>query len=100
MQFEWDEAKAARNLARREIDFQDALEVFYDPLQIEFEDDRFDYGERRLITVGMAGKNLLSVVFTERETDEDVVVRIISARKANAYEQRTYRQGHTRRGQG
>jgi uncharacterized DUF497 family protein len=44
LQFEWDEAKAARNLARHGINFEEALEVFFDPLHIEIDDDRFEYG--------------------------------------------------------
>ena len=66
MQFEWDEAKAARNLARHGIDFDEVVEVFFDSLHVEIDDDRFEYGERRMKVVGEVRGRLLVVVFTER----------------------------------
>jgi uncharacterized DUF497 family protein len=96
VQFEWDDAKAARNLARHGISFGEALEVFSDPLSVEFEDDRYDYDERRFVPIGMVGTKLLSVVFTERKTFHGEAVRIISAREAGPHEQRTYRAGNAR----
>ena len=91
MQFEWDEAKAARNLARHGIDFDEASEVFFDPLHIEIEDVRFEYGERRMKAIGEFRGRLFVVVFTQRQD----AVRIISARKAEPYERREYREGHS-----
>lgn len=80
MQFEWDEAKAPRNLVLHGVDFEDAVEVFLDSCRLEIEDDRFDYGERRFVVFGTVSDLLLAVVFTQRET----AIRIISARRAEA----------------
>ena len=85
MKFEWDEQKRLINLQRHGIDFADVQRVF------EFErytviDDRFDYGEIRFFTLGFLNGRVIAVSYTE--TDE--VIRIISARKANKYDQRKY----------
>jgi uncharacterized protein len=74
VQFEWDDVKAASNLAKHEVDFDDALRVFLDPRRLVAEDERRDYGERRLRVLGG-------------------VCRLISARKANARERRRYHAG-------
>lgn len=86
MNFEWDEAKAVRNLARHEVDFMDAVSIFIDPHRVEMEDDRVDYGERRFRTIGMVENMLLIVVFTNRGES----TRIISARRAESHERRAY----------
>ena len=62
--------------------------MFIDPDRITAIDDRFNYGEERLITLGRTHDGILVVVTTER--DEGQVIRIISSRKANKRERRTY----------
>jgi uncharacterized DUF497 family protein len=57
-----------------------------DPFAVEWIDDRQDYGEERVILLGMTDSQLLAVVYTERESR----LRIISARRATRYEQETY----------
>ena len=52
MKYEWDEAKNRSNFAKHGLDFEDAEQVFSGPC-VTFEDDRFDYGEERLITLGL-----------------------------------------------
>ena len=47
--FEWDETKAAENRAKHGVSFEQACEAFDDPFSIAFTDDRYDYGEDRLI---------------------------------------------------
>jgi uncharacterized protein len=84
--FEWDEDKAVRNLARHDISFEEATRVFRDPYAIEALDDRKAYGEDRFILIGLAGNRVLTVVYTERNEH----IRIISARKATKYEQENY----------
>ncbi len=64
--------------------------MFLDSNRIEQYDDRKDYGEDRWITMGVVGPALLVVVYAVREADE--VIRLISARRANAQENRAYRQ--------
>ena len=84
--FEWDEAKAAANLAKHGVSFEQARLAFDDPFAIDFVDDREDYGENRLILFGMVENRLLVVAHTLRGDK----VRIVSAREAEPHERRRY----------
>jgi len=84
--FEWDDAKAAANLAKHAVGFEQAREAFNDPFAIDFVDDREDYGEHRLILLGMVDNRLLTVAHALRADK----VRIISAREAEPHERRRY----------
>ena len=64
--FEWDGAKAAANLAKHGVSFEQARDAFDDPFAIDFVDDRGDYGEHRLILLGMVESRLLVVAHTSR----------------------------------
>jgi uncharacterized protein len=87
--FEWDEAKRARNIRERKIDFIDLVPLFeHDVLEIV--DDRFDYGETRIKCFGELSGRVYVVVYTRRGGTR----RIISARKANVREQRAYHARH------
>jgi uncharacterized DUF497 family protein len=86
VQFAWDEAKAASNLRKHGVDFDDAMRIFLDPRRLIAEDQRFHYGERRLHVLGAIDGRILFVVCTWRGG----VCRLISARKANARERRRY----------
>lgn len=87
MQFEWHAAKAEANLRNHGVSFELASTVFRDPFAVERVDEREDYGEERLVVIGMAeGNVLLFVAFTEREDR----IRIISARRALPIEQDDY----------
>lgn len=88
MDFEWDADKARINLEKHKVRFEVAAKVFLDPDRIQVTDDRFDYGEKRLITFGRIDGRLYVVVFTEIEHTR--TIRLISARKANARERRRY----------
>lgn len=92
MEFEWDDVKAAINLTRHGVDFQDAIHAFLDPFRLELEDTRYDYGESRFRLLGEVNGVLLAVIFTEREE----VIRLISARVAEPNERRIYHEGQTR----
>lgn len=94
MRFEWDLVKATANLAKHGIAFEDAAQVFDDPLQ-RSRQDRTEGGEVRWQTLGMAGGTLvlLLVAHTWQEDDDEEVIRIISARTANKRERRDYEQG-------
>lgn len=94
MEFEWSESKAALNVRKHGVAFEDAAYVFLDPQRLEAVDDRADYGEERWLTIGWVGPAILVVVHTLRGRDGDIV-RIISARKANATERATYHEIHT-----
>lgn len=85
MKFERDEQKRLINLQRHGIDFADVWQIFHYDLATDV-DNRFDYGEVRLITFGLLRGDVVVVAHTEN----DDVFRIISVRKAEKYEQETY----------
>jgi uncharacterized protein len=85
MEFEWDEAKRQANLDKHGIDFLDVPEVFEGDI-VTVEDNRYGYGEQRFVTFGLPQGRIVAVVHTDRGNS----IRIISARKATKYEQRSY----------
>ena len=87
VQYEWDDAKAAANAAKHGVSFDDAADALDDPWKVERFDDRFDYGEERIQTVGMDGIRFLFVISVMRG---DNLCRIISARRATRREQERY----------
>jgi uncharacterized DUF497 family protein len=94
MEFEWDSGKAEANLRKHRVSFEDAARVFLDPQRIETIDDRENYGEDRWKTVGLVEPALLAVVYTVRGKDGNLI-RLISARKADAHERKQYREIQT-----
>lgn len=86
MKFEWDEAKRLSNIQKHGVDFHEATAVFRDSSAVEFIDEREDYDEERIISIGLAASGLLVVVSTERNDHH----RLISARPANRIEARAY----------
>jgi len=87
LQFTWDPAKAAANLRKHGVSFEDASTVFRNPLAKVLPDPTHSEQEQRSLIVGhSAGGRLLLVVFTETEER----IRIISARDASARERREY----------
>jgi len=93
VQFEWSEEKNRLNIKKHGISFEEAKEVFLDPLHISKLDHRFDYFEERWITVGATREDKILVVaniFFNENGEE--IIRIISARKANQKERRFYEQ--------
>ena len=88
--FKWDVQKAASNLRKHGISFDEAVSVFADGLALTFVDSDHYESEDRSRTFGMSNKGrLLVVVHTERRDN----VRIISARKATRYEKVIYEKG-------
>ena len=67
MQFSWDEAKQKANIAKHGLDFADALRIFELPMVL-FEDDRQDYGEQRIIGIGLLESLVVLIVHVESET--------------------------------
>ena len=97
MEFSWDSRKSAVNLALRGFDFAFATLVFYGPT-FEQADTREDYGERRVVAVGLAQGVFLTVVYTDRTVgDSRRVRRIISARRSNRHEREAYEKGRDAR---
>jgi uncharacterized DUF497 family protein len=86
LQFEWDEKKAAANLAKHKVSFLTAAEVFDNEI-LERIDDREDYGELRWIALGRVDADIYRVVFTRRT---EYVIRIINAQKASKDEREIY----------
>lgn len=84
--FEWDDRKAARNLAKHLVDFVDACLVFEDMHALDDIDDEVEHGEERFIRLGLAKGRVLAVVYAERGKRK----RIISARRAERHEQDRY----------
>jgi hypothetical protein len=85
-EFEWDDGKAAANARKHGVTFEEARDVFRDPLAIELLDDREAYGEDRFVLIGMTQSRVLVVVYVLREQRN----RIISARRAEPNERRAY----------
>lgn len=89
MQFSWDQQKSTRNLRDRGFDFEFATLIFEGPT-LEREDTRRDYGERRMVAIGIAQGLALTVVYTDRTETGAVVRRIISARLSDRHERQAY----------
>jgi uncharacterized protein len=91
MQFIWDLQKSQATLERRGFDFTFATLVF-DGWVLERDDKRTDYGERRVLAVGISHGLHLTVVYTDRLGTDGVMRRIISARASSRRERRDYDQ--------
>jgi len=91
MKFEWNNEKNLTNQEKHGVSFEEAREVFEDPLQISKLDHRFNYFEERWITLGSTKQYQILVVANMFFTDEgEEIIRIISARKANTNERKSY----------
>lgn len=89
MQFAWDPVKAATNLKKHGVSFQEAASTLRDPLSTTFPDSTHSEGERRFVTIGMSAQQRVIVVAHTESTDR---LRIISARRATRRERRFYEQ--------
>jgi len=88
--FEWDDQKAASNLLKHGVSFDEAVSVFGDAKALTFSDTDHTEVEDRSRTYGVSNQaRLLVVIHTERRTG----IRIISARKATRYEKSIYENG-------
>jgi uncharacterized protein len=89
LRFEWDPQKAARNLAKHGVSFEEAATVFGDPLGRITSDPRHSVDEERFVLLGLSRRQrLLAVMFAERGE----AIRVISARRAIPRERRDYEQ--------
>ena len=92
MKIEWDDRKAASNLGKHKLTFDQAAQVFDDPLHRSIEDP-FAQGERRFTTMGLVRDvGLVLVVHTLEgdEMSENATIRIISARRPLRHERRAF----------
>lgn len=86
MEFEWDEAKNRRNIEKHGVSFEYASRIF-EGITLDVLDNRHDYGEERIISIGMLAQ---VAILTVVHTDRDGRCRIISARPAKRSERRRY----------
>lgn len=90
MQFTWNAAKAATNLRKHGVSFEEAKSIFSNLFVFSRRDERHSEMEERTVSIGLSMKfRIVLVVTTELDRDE---VRIISARKATTSEVGLYEQ--------
>ena len=87
MEFEWDPNKAAANLAKHGVSFDEASTVFGDPLAATVHDSLHSDSEDRSVTIGRSASNRLLVVV---HTDRGERLRLISSRVASRAERKQY----------
>ena len=94
--FDWDPAKAAANLAKHGVSFEDAMAVFADPLAVTVLDRFASTREERWVTIGAGIGGLVLVVHTHIDVDADnAFIRIISARRPTRKERSQYENDQT-----
>ena len=90
--FEWDPVKAAANVKKHQVSFEEARSVFFDEFATQLFDEDHSMNEQRFLILGMSSDTkLLIVCHCERENGE--IIRIISARKATKRESAFYQGG-------
>jgi uncharacterized DUF497 family protein len=92
MLFEWDDAKARRNLRVHGVDFRRAARAFEDYFAVSWIDASAEYGEERICHLGMVADVLLFVVYVQRGD----TIRIVSARRAEGREYGYYHRENSR----
>jgi uncharacterized DUF497 family protein len=89
--FDWDSSKNSENIEKYGISFEQAQEIFFDPLHLSTLDERFSHFKERWITIGATENGEVIVVahlYYVEEPEERI--RIISARRATRRERRQY----------
>lgn len=85
--FEWDDDKADANYKKHGVSFEEAYTAIIDDFAITHEDDRMEYGEKRLFSIGMSEQGrILNVVWTQRNNK----IRLISAFIATPIRRKLY----------
>ena len=87
MRFIWDRRKAAANLAKHGVSFEEASTAIADPLAVIGADPDHSAGEMRWIAFGLSGRDRVLVVVHTEESD---TIRIISSRPATRLERKLY----------
>jgi uncharacterized DUF497 family protein len=90
LQFEWDPAKAAENLEKHGVSFEEAATIFRDTLSATGPDPDHSVGEQRFVTFGFSTSERLLVV---GHTERGDIIRIITARPATLGERKIYEEG-------
>lgn len=91
IKFEWDAAKALKNIEKHGVPFEEASSVFYDDFAVQFYDeDHSELEEDRFLILGLSSRSrILMVCHCEKQSGGDIL-RIISARKATKNERKFY----------
>ena len=89
LQFEWDKRKAAANARKHDVTFEEARTAFYDERAKLIDDPDHSEDEDRFVLLGLSSA-LMVLVVCHCYRGDDGVIRIISARKANAREMKSY----------
>jgi uncharacterized protein len=89
LNFEWDERKAAANAKKHGVTFDEAKSVFVDERAKLIDDPDHSDEEDRFVLLGLSGALRMLLVCDCYRVD-DHVIRIISARKANPKESKSY----------
>ena len=87
--FDWDEKKSSENKRKHGVSFEEAQSVFLDESAIRYYDPDHSHDEDRFLMLGMSIRLRMLVVCHCYRMD-DMVIRIISARKANKKEAAVY----------
>ena len=87
MRFEWDGDKDKVNIKKHGLPLVAGIAVWNDDHRKEFIDTRENYGEDRMMTIGMGINGVLFVCWTERDGE---TIRLISVRKATKQEKALY----------
>ena len=88
--FKWDAKKAAANLRKHGVSFEEAASAFGDPLSLTISDPQHSGDEERYVLLSLTERHRLVVVAHTEEAD---TVRIINARPAMPAERRDYEEG-------
>jgi uncharacterized DUF497 family protein len=92
MRYEWDPEKDALNRRKHGLSLEEGIPALLDPDSSSWIDDRFDYGEERIVTLGLGSRRVLYVVSTE---PDETCTRLISVRKAEDDEIQQYDLGRS-----
>jgi uncharacterized DUF497 family protein len=89
LRFEWDERKSTINRRKHGVSFEEARTVFFDEDALMRPDEDHSEDEDRFVLLGLSAR-LRTLVVCHCYRQDDEVIRLISARRANAFERQQY----------
>ena len=89
LKFQWDDRKNTANVKKHKVSFEEAQTVFYDPNALLIADPEHSEKENRFVLLGLSDR-LRTLVVCHCYRESESVIRIISARRANKKETKTY----------
>ena len=89
LEFEWDKKKDKTNIKKHGVSFDEACTAFYDEYAIQFFDPEHSEEEERFILLG-SSFNFKTLVICHCFREEETIIRVISARKADKDEEQYY----------